>query len=191
MINKKAFAELREQLEQFDSEREQIIKQSRDVLKLSKAAIYSLHRNEQATAEQQLANAKKAITAINKLVTKDVHHATTGPYLEALEEYTEAACYYWFVTKRKLPTHDDLGVDADTYLGGMCDLVGELVRKAVNSIINNDPKTALEIRDVVAELYEELMLFDFRNGPIRRKYDAIKYGLEKLEDLALQLKLKK
>ena len=51
--------------------------------------------------------------------------------------------------------------------------------------------TALRIREFVTEIYEELLLFDFRNIPVRKKFDSIKYGLEKLEDLVLELKLKK
>jgi hypothetical protein len=35
-----------------------------------------------------------------------------------------------------------------------------------------------------------LMMFDFRNIPVRRKFDSIKYGLNKLENLILELKLK-
>jgi hypothetical protein len=34
------------------------------------------------------------------------------------------------------------------------------------------------------------MLFDWRNTPARKKFDSIKYGLEKLEDLALKIKMK-
>ena len=34
------------------------------------------------------------------------------------------------------------------------------------------------------------MMFDFRNIPARKKFDSIKYGLEKLENLVLELKLK-
>lgn len=46
------------------------------------------------------------------------------------------------------------------------------------------------IRDLVDELYGELLAFDFRDNDIRRKFDAVKYDLRKLEDLVLDLKLK-
>ncbi len=189
-VDKAAFASMRQQMERFDALREELIKRSRDALKSSKKAIYSLHRNELATAKAQLAGAKNVIAKLNRIIAKDAHLATIGAYHEALEEYVEAACYLSVITKKVLPTAKQLGVDGDAYLPGLCDLVGELVRKAINSAIKGDKKTALEIRDFVTQVYQELMLFDFRNAPIRRKFDSIKYGLEKLEDLALQLKMK-
>ncbi len=190
-IDKKAFGEMRKHVEGHDKLRESIIRLSRDVLTLSKKSIYSLHRNEFVIAKKQLLEAKKTISKVQKIIGKDVHRAATGAYLEGVEEYVEASCYLSLMTKKVLPTPKQLGVDIESYLPGLCDLVGELVRKAVNSAIKGDNKTALEIRDFVNQLYQELMLFDFRNSPVRRKFDSIKYGLEKLEDLALQIKMKK
>ena len=39
-------------------------------------------------------------------------------------------------------------------------------------------------------IYGELLKFDFRDNEIRRKVDAVKYELRKLEDLVLDLKFK-
>ncbi|MEM4239631.1 MAG: hypothetical protein QXM31_01125 [Candidatus Woesearchaeota archaeon] len=190
-VDKKAFALMRKHMAAYDAMREQIIRLSRDILALSKKTIYSLHRNEAKKAKKQLAEAQKTIARLEKLIKKDLHLATTGAYLEALEEYVEAACYLSLMAKKALPHPKQLRVGIDTYLIGLCDLVGELVRKAINSAIRGDNRTALEIRDFVSQLHQELGLFDFRNSPVRRKFDSIKYGLEKLEDLALQLKMKK
>jgi translin len=190
-VDKNAFALMRKQMSLHDSLRDELIKTSRDALTLSKKSIYSLHRGESKEASSQLASAKKIIAKMNALIRKDAHLAVTGAYLEAIEEYVEASCYYSLLAKKELPTPKQLGVDIDSYVPGLCDLVGELVRKAINSAIKNDTKTALEIRDFVTQVYQELMLFDFRNSPVRRKFDSIKYGLEKLEDLALQIKMKK
>lgn len=190
-VDKNAFAAMRRQMALHDSLREGIIKASRDALTLSKKAIYSLHRGETRTAKSQLSKAKRVISRLNRLISRDAHLAVTGAYTEAVEEYVEASCYYSLLVKKRLPTPKQLGVDADSYLPGLCDLVGELVRKAINSAIKGDNRTALEIRDFVNQLHQELVLFDFRNIPVRRKFDSIKYGLEKLEDLALQIKMKK
>jgi translin len=190
-VDKNAFAVMRKQMVLHDSLRDELIKVSRDALTLSKKSIYSLHRGESKSAKSQLVSARKIIAKMNALIRKDAHLAITGAYLEAIEEYVEAACYYSLLAKKELPTPKQLGVDIDSYVPGLCDLVGELVRKAINSAIKGDTKTSLEIRDFVTQVYQELMLFDFRNSPVRRKFDSIKYGLEKLEDLALQIKMKK
>ncbi len=192
MIDKKAFQEMREYMEKFDKLREQLIATSRTVLKSSKAAIYAAHREDMKDADKLLAEAREAIKKIDVLLKKDPHLATsTGAYSDALEEYGEAACYVHYLKTKEIPTAKQLGIDVEDYLSALSDLVGELVRKAVNSSIKGEYKTALDIKEFVSELYQELMLFDWRNTPVRKKFDAIKYGLEKLEDLALKIKFKK
>ncbi|MBD3361572.1 hypothetical protein GF358_02140 [Candidatus Woesearchaeota archaeon] len=191
MINKKAFADMRKELERFDSLREELIRLARTLLKLSKATIYEIHRNNLKSADNNLKNAKKLISRIEALIKKDPMLSSVGAYNEALEEYVEASCYLGFMKKKKLPTAKELGVSIRIYIPGVCDLVGELVRKAINSSIDGDYKTAKSIKDFVAAVYSELMMFDFRNIPARRKFDSIKYGLEKLETLMLDIKLKK
>lgn len=182
---------MRKELERFDSLREDLIKISRDILKISKAAIYEIHRNSFSSAESNLKSAKKLIAKIEALIKKNPLLSSVGAYNEALEEFVEASCYLSFMKKKKLPTARELGVSTRVYLPGICDLVGELVRKAINSSIDGDYKTAKKIKDFVADVYAELMMFDFRNIPARRKFDSIKYGLEKLETLILDIKLKK
>ncbi len=191
MINKKSFAAMRKEIEQFDSLREDLIKTSRDLLKLSKATIYNIHRHNISEASKQLTKAKTIIKKMNSFIKKNASLVSVGAYSEALEEYVEAAAYYSFIKKNKLTTAKELGVGTVVYIQGVCDLVGELVRKAINSSIKGDFKTALKIRDFVSDIYGELMMFDFRNSPVRRKFDSIKYGLDKLENLILELKLKK
>lgn len=190
MLNKKVFHEIREEMEKFDELREELIKLSRTLLKNSKTAIYAAHRGDMKEAQKLLTDAKKTLSNAENLLKKDSHLATTGAYTDALEEYAEAACYVHYLVHKQIATPKQIGVDAEIYLPALSDLVGELVRKAVNSVIAGDTKTALEIKDAVTELYAELMLFDWRNTPTRKKFDAIKYGLEKLEDLALKVKMK-
>ncbi|MBU0461597.1 MAG: hypothetical protein KJ574_03340 [Nanoarchaeota archaeon] len=90
----------------------------------------------------------------------------------------------------KMPTSSSLKVNDEHYILGVCDLTGELVRKAINSVINDDYKTAKDIHAFVSELYEELSKFSFFSGELRKKYDSIKYDLKRLDDLLLSLKLK-
>jgi predicted translin family RNA/ssDNA-binding protein len=191
VLNKKDFEEMRKYMEAFDAQREKLIADSRVVLKSSKAAIYAAHRDDMKDADALLEEAKSNIKKIDSLLKKDTHlSGSTGAYDDALEEYSEAACYVHYLKTGKIPTAKQLGVDVEVYLSALGDVVGELVRKAVNSTIKGEYTTALEIKDFVNELYEELMLFDWRNTPVRKKFDAIKYGLEKLEDLSLKIKFK-
>lgn len=188
MIPWDKFKSMRQEVEKYDKQREELIVKSRQVLKDSKGAIYSLHRGNKKEAKQKLEQCGKTLKSLQKKAEKESRLRCVGILDEASEEYAEAQCYYWFLEKRTLPSAKEIGVQVDAYLGGVCDLVGELVRKAMNSALEGKEETAADIREFVTELYNELMLFDFRNTPLRRKFDSIKYGLEKLEDLSVRMK---
>lgn len=168
----KNLEEARKELETFDKKREEAIKQARTALKEAKKTVYALHRNEKtslATAEQEIQKARKL--AENEL----------RPIIgEAEEEYVEAAC---FASYPEIPEMKKLGVDAETFLAGLCDCIGELVRKAMNSALKKDYKITEEIRNWIQTTYDDLQLIDLRNGNVRRKFDSIKYGLERLENV--------
>jgi len=44
-------------------------------------------------------------------------------------------------------------------------------------------------RQVVLQLNGKMLEFDFRNGPLRRKYDGLKYSLKTIEDISYELSL--
>jgi predicted translin family RNA/ssDNA-binding protein len=188
MFDKEMFAKMRTEFEEYDKSRESIIKTSRDVLKLSKSAIYSLQRGDFEAADTSLTEAKQIIVKLNELCK--CCGTNVGAYNEAMEEFVEASCLAGFLKNKTIPTANELGVESITYLLGLCDVVGELVRKAINASISENYDLAVDIHKFVTEIYSELMLFDFPNSNLRRKYDSIKYGVEKLENLMLELKLK-
>ena len=190
MINKSDFEAMRKEMSSFDELREKIIIRSRKVLQLSKACIYNLHRQDSQQAKKEIEQAKKEIEDIRSLVKKDEKASDIGAFHEATEEFAEAYCYYSWLTNKTLPTRKDLGVETEAYLAGLSDLLGELVRKAINDGIKGNFKSAEEIKDFASEIYAELMLFDFKNGNLRKKFDSIKYSIEKLEDTVFNLKLK-
>jgi len=180
---------LHDEIERYDSTREAVIKKSRDIVKLSKRMIYAVQRGE-----LNLEKLKKEIKDdLQKLVKLSKTHPSlyySGSIKIAEQEFVEAICFYEYVKNGQLPTHKDLDIEFENYLLGICDLTGELSRKAINSAIKEKYSESKKIVEFVAELYGRLMQFDFQNGEIRRKFDSIKYDLRKLEDLMLELKLK-
>ncbi len=184
MIN---FTKLQKDVHAYDDEREKLIKKSRDVLKLSKLVIYAVHRNEVAEAEklvQEMEAEKKKLDALAKHSNK---MGCEGSYKIAIQEYVEAVLYYTFVKTGKMT---NLPVETEHFILGLADLPGELVRKAVFLAGKGDVQAVVSIKDEVDAIYGELLKFDFRDNEIRRKVDAVKYDLRKLEDLVLDLKLK-
>ena len=187
---KKIFEPLKKELEQFDSEREVLIKRSREILKASKAAIYAGHRGDIKGALALLSEAKKVKLELDKRIGEDAKLVAVGAYQEGVQEYAEAEIFLAFLQKKDIPSADAIGVGAEGYLEGMCDATGELSRRAVNAVLEGNVKLMKEIKTKVSEIYEHLMMFDFRNSPLRSKFDRVKGNLERIEDIALKVHLR-
>ncbi len=190
MLNKKDFEEMRNEFDSFDNNREIVIKQSRDILKLSKQIIYAVHRDDLKEADKIIKNIKAAKESAEKIVHTNAKLESIGAYAVAIGEYVEALLYHNFIKNRSILTHKSLKVTTEQYLMGLIDLTGELGRKAVQLAGKGDFKDVVVIRDMVSDIYGELLKFDFRDSDIRRRFDSVKYDLKKLEDLVLELKLK-
>ena len=185
MLDKKDFGRIRKEIEDSDIKRESLIQTSREVINISKKIIYALHRNDVKDASSYLKEIEKKKKALGTNVWLD-----TNINQVALQEYAEALCYYHFVKSKKIPTASSLKIDNENYLMGLCDLTGELGRKAVNEVIKKNFKQAEQIRELVDEIYGEFLKLNLRNSELRKKSDQIKWNLKKLEDIVFELKLK-
>ncbi len=180
---KNLFARVRKEFEYADETRERVIKGSRDVLRGAKKAIVAAQRGDVREAKKLLLAAEKARARLGV-------HSTVGAFTEAGEEFVEASCFVAFVEDKELPAPEVLHVDVQTFLGGVCDCTGEVARFAINSVVQGKYGEAVRAKSFVDEVYTEIMLLTVRNSPLRRKLDAVKYSVEKLESLILELKLK-
>jgi len=190
MLNKKDFNDIRKEFNSFDDNRELTIKKSRDILKLSKQIIYSVHRDDLKEAAKLVKKIEVEKKKVEEIVCKNSKLESIGAYRVAIGEYVEAMLYYYFIKNKNIVTHKSLRVTTEHYLMGLIDLTGELGRKAVQLAGKGVFKKVVFIRDAVSDIYGELLKFDFRDSDMRRKFDSVKYDLKKLEDLVLDLKLK-
>ena len=179
MLDKKEFNEIVKDLKESDERREVLIQISRDIIKESKLIIYGLQRGD-----------KVDIKKIKALMKNLKSESKTGIEDTAVQEYVEALCFYYFVNDKKIPTRKELNVDTENYLMGLCDLTGELMRKAVKDVIDKKYASAKEITKLVEDIYGEFLKFDLRNGNLRQKSDSIKWNLQKLEQLILEISKK-
>ena len=164
------------QLKDADVRREKVIQLSRDIIKESKLVIYGLQRSDSVDLKK-----------IQRMVKELKRESQTGIEDTAMQEYVEAACFYYYLKDKKIPGYRELGVDVDSYLMGLCDLTGELLRMAVKDVIEKKYERAREITAFVEEIYGLFLQLDLRNGPIRQKADSIKWNLQKLEHLLLDI----
>ncbi|MFH1722877.1 MAG: hypothetical protein ABH950_09775 [Candidatus Altiarchaeota archaeon] len=184
MIDEKSFAQIKARLEGFDDKRELVIKRTRDVLKNSKQCIYALNRGEATKAEKNLSQMKKIKKEIDGLIADEPRLRYVGSYKVCCQEYVEAAAYMDFVAGKNTPGFAELGVEVEEYLLGLCDLSGELVRKAVADSIKSDAESVNKVLTYIEGLYGQLLELN-PQGELRKKIDMVRWNLNKVEDLIL------
>jgi predicted translin family RNA/ssDNA-binding protein len=182
----------RDELAAYDQARDQVIRQSRTVLSSAKKLIYALHRNEDVAKQHKELLASFAVL---QKITTDAEQPkklqAEGAYHEAAQEYAEA-CIYYDVLKDAdtIRSATELSLDTEDYLIGLCDVSGEMVRRAVNAVIDGRRGEANRIRTLVSDWYTQMLGFDLRNSHLRKKVDGMKYAVQKIEDVIYDLSVK-
>lgn len=190
MLNKKFFQKLKKDYDQQESERQQIISLSNIVLHDSKRVIFALHRGDINKANEQFIEIENII--VKKLEKKFGYQRIMqeGSYRAAVEEYVEAKMFYFVITNKKIDKIKTIKLNFDSYLGGICDLTGELIRKATNAAAENNLKEVIKIKNIINEILAELVEFDMA-GYLRTKYDQAKTNLKKIEQIYYEIKIRK
>ncbi|KAH7618827.1 putative Translin [Nannochloris sp. 'desiccata'] len=183
------FDQIVQELSSYDQQREIVIKRSRDIQKLSKQAIYSLHRGDDFDASNKLKLAETAAAELAPLISQSptLRH---GSFSNSIEEYAEAVILRTYLQDGRVATREEVQLaEVEEYLGGVLDFTGELNRIAVAKATVRDKEAVQKARDVVETLQGQFLRFDLRNGALRKKYDALKYTLKKLENTLYELSL--
>jgi len=146
-----------ERMKERDARREQVIKQSRDVLKSAKKAIFGLHRDNMKQARSEIEKAVTCACKIEKEFLEAQPSLRKGSYANAVEEWAEARLFeHWLLwtagQKEEKKTLDknttpfllhseirkEIEMTEDEYLGGLIDLTGEIGRWAVARAAQRD-----------------------------------------------------
>jgi predicted translin family RNA/ssDNA-binding protein len=101
-----------------DEKRETVIKRSRDVQKLSKQAIFSLHRGNDKEADERIRSAKKTAEELLPLIA-ECPTLRPGSFANAVEEYAEALAFRCYLREGRLIRRDEVELaEVEEYLGG-------------------------------------------------------------------------
>ncbi|MBN1384242.1 MAG: hypothetical protein JW983_05090 [Elusimicrobia bacterium] len=181
MINKKFFQKLKKDYRKTVDERKQIIGISNDALHNAKRIIFILHRAGTNEANKKLLEIEKIFRELEKKFGYD-RISEEGSYRAAVEEYVEAKMFYLVMINRKIDKIQGINLDFVSYLAGLCDLTGELVRKAVNEASAGNFNEVTKMKKIINEIMAELIEFDM-TGYLRTKYDQAKNNLRKIEQI--------
>jgi len=189
MINKKFIQKLKKEHSDNNGERRQIISLSNIVLHDSKRIIFSLHRGDVKQAEEKFIEIESIIKKLEKKFSLNRINAE-GAYKAAVEEYAEAKMFYNYLAGKKIDKIKDINLTYESYLGGICDTTGELVRLAVNKAAAGDFDEVGKIKQAINDIMGELVEFDMA-GYLRTKYDQARGNLRKIEQVDYEIKIRK
>ena len=189
MINKQNFMKVKKAMDDYDSQREKVIIQSRVVLKQSKQLIYAVHRDDPKEASILAKKIKAEVKTLSTLANT-TKLLSEGSLRVAIQEYVEAIGYYQYVKDNTIIPYTPEFINVSNYLSGLCDLTGELTRRAVNKAAKGNFKETEKAREAVEDIFSYFLQLDIRENDLRRKFDSVKYDLKKLEDLLCELSIK-
>jgi predicted translin family RNA/ssDNA-binding protein len=189
-IDSGCFDEIRIRMEAYDGLRERVIKGSRDVQKLSKQSIFSVHRGKLADARKQLDEATAAAKPLHAIVAE--HPSLRyGAFSNSLEEWAEGALFIEWVERNLIMPKVEMAfmsISTNEYIGALSDFTGEIGRLAVIAASKRDMQTVGKIHNcviVIAASFQQLN----SNGKFNKKYDAISGTLRKIEDVVYEMTL--
>ncbi|GAB1599932.1 translin-like [Argonauta hians] len=81
-------------------------------------------------------------------------------------------------------------LDLEDFLIGLLQMATELTRLAINSVTAGDYQEALLIKKCVTELDAGFRLLNLKNDSLRKRYDALKYDLKKIEEIVYDLSIR-
>lgn len=189
MLNKTFIKSLKKEYLNKTIERRQIISASNIILNNSKKTIFALHRQELDVAQKLLNDNEKSI---QKLIKKFTYYRLTeeGSFMAALEEYVEAKLFFNYIHKGKIEKIKEIKkLPIESYIGGLSDFTGELLRLAINESIEKKFNEVKRIKKLITEILNELIDFDI-TGPLRTKYDQARNNLKKIEQMDYEISLK-
>lgn len=161
--------------------RETALRDSRNIIINCRKCIQRIHQNKIKEADELLKKASKTLSDLYD-VTKPFPDLSNAGFVEnAAQEYVEAYCLNNILKGKDLPDPDKLQTTYTSYLQGLCDVVGELRRKALDTILNGEPKQAQQYLVIMEDIYDAILRFDYPSSliPIKRKQDIARSLIEK------------
>ncbi len=175
---KRSVEEIAESLESARTDRERLIKGSRDVIALCSRSIITVHAGDIAAAARLAGDAKKRLDELRAGAPARLYHNIAI----AEQELVEALALIAIVSDEDVPTPSSISVAGTSYVLGLLDCIGELKRQVLDRIRAGDTAGAERMFDVMGGLYEMLYpmaAYDKVLKEARRKLDVNRELIER------------
>ncbi|HSR89553.1 MAG TPA: hypothetical protein VLK22_04155 [Candidatus Udaeobacter sp.] len=189
MLDKKYFAQVRQELLGYSAKRQSMIKESSEAQFLSKKAIFAMQRDDMSEGKNYLVQAEKILVELNSKHKKDPGIFEEGSYKAGLEEFVEASIFNQYLQDKTIGKLAKIKVDSDIFISGLCDVPGELLRYAIKSATEKKFAEVKKCRQAADEIISELVDMNL-TGYNRQKFDQAKQALHKLEQVLYEVSIR-
>lgn len=161
----------------------------RDTVRNSSQTITMLHNNDAKNAAKMLNAANRMVSSLKKFDPVFGYHAK-----QAYQEYAEAKIFFEIKMHNSIPPYSKVGVDQESYLMGLMDVMGELKREILEALRENKIKDAEEHFKKMRTIYDGTRSIRFAEAVLngfRRKQDVARIQVESAGSEILSFKSKK
>lgn len=172
---------IQEELQKREKVHDEVQRDMRRATRLSKQAILFTHQKRFKEAKKLLKEATGLFVKLHSLAEAYQDMFYSGLVNAAYQEYAEARTLLTLVEEKRFISPEEIKVPSIDYVLGLGDVIGELRRRALDSLRRGDVKTAEECLHLMEEIYVELMAMDeaYMLVPgLRRKSDVARHLIE-------------
>jgi len=168
------------QLKEKDSVREQIIKTSRELIRISRSIIVNTHNG--VDVKDLMQQSKEMVNNILSMLK--MYPDLIDSVRNSLQEYAEAFIFNLILTENRVPSFVELNIDPASYLLGISDALGELKREIIKKIDQWNITEAVKLLELMRSINNELSKWDLPDAiapGLRHKVDVNRHLIEDLE----------
>ncbi len=172
---------IQEELSKREQIREEVQKDMRSATRLSKQAILFTHQERFEDAKNSLEEASSLFSKLRKESKNHPDLFHSGLVSAAFEEYAEAHTLLILIEEDRFIDPEELNVPMISYVLGLGDVVGELRRRALDSIRKGKIEAAEKCLETMENIYSELTAMDDAYlivSGLRRKCDVARHLIE-------------
>ena len=174
--------EVRSVLDARFAARERAITESRKVIRAAANTIRALHRSEWDEAERLVNESGTLLSSITDGLEANPELLSHAVVQDAEKEYAEARITQAIFTGAEVPSFTDLGIDPVPYLLGLGEAVGEMRRRMLDLLRDEQVGEAEQLLEAMDAIVDQLAQIDYPDGMtngLRRTTDVSRSLVER------------
>ena len=162
--------------------RDQALTHARALTRACALSIRAVHRDETEVMQTHLDEARQLANALRTGLADFPALYFAGYTQDSLKEFAEASITCALIRHESLPTPEELSLPSNTYLNGLAESVGEMRRRCLDMLRQDNSAEAERLLGHMDDIYSILVTMDYpdaiTNG-LRRQTDIIRAIIER------------